>query len=125
MGHLLQRNFGDETEEISGKLISGVTGNATMETNKVLWDLAIKAETSPAVADTLRRYDDGQVLTALESTAAGRAFLTDLERFLAAYGHREIQMDIVYPTWGEVPRPSGFAARRPSTSGRQLMNDIH
>jgi pyruvate,water dikinase len=105
MGHLLKHYFGEETEEIRGKLISGVTGNATMETNKALWDLAQKAKSSPTVADTLQQHDDEQALTQLESSLAGRAFLAELERFLTAYGHREIRMDIVYPTWGEDPAP--------------------
>ena len=105
MGHLLKRYFGDETAEIRGRLISGVTGNATMETNKALWDLARAAKSSPRVADTLRQYDDEQVLAELESSDEGKAFLADMQRFLAVYGHREIRMDIVYPTWGEDPAP--------------------
>jgi phosphohistidine swiveling domain-containing protein len=105
LGALLEPYFGEETEEIRGKLISGVTGNATMETNKALWDLAQKAKSSPTVADTLRQYSDGEVRAQLESSLAGKAFLAELDRFLAVYGHREIRMDIVYPTWGEDPAP--------------------
>ncbi|MFQ5859489.1 MAG: PEP/pyruvate-binding domain-containing protein, partial [Anaerolineae bacterium] len=105
LGSLLERYFGDETEELRSKLISGVTGNVTMETNKALWDLAQIARASPAVSDLLRRYGEREVRTRLEQMPEGRAFLGELKRFLSEYGHREIRMDILYPTWGEDPTP--------------------
>ncbi len=105
LGSLLERHFGDETEELRSKLVSGVTGNVTMETNKALWDLAQVARTSPAVSDVLRRYGEREALAHLETTPEGRAFIARLEQFLEEYGHRETRMDILYPTWGEDPAP--------------------
>jgi phosphohistidine swiveling domain-containing protein len=105
LGTLLQRYFGEETVELTSKLISGVTGNVTMRTNKALWDLAQVAKASPTVSDLLRRYSEREVRTYLEQTSEGRAFLDELERFLSEYGHREIRLDILYPTWGEDPSP--------------------
>jgi pyruvate,water dikinase len=105
LGALLERYFGEETEAIRGKLISGVTGNATMETNTALWDLAQKAKASPAVSDLLRRYSEQEVQRHLERNPEGRAFLREMEQFLEVYGHREIRMDILFPTWGEDPTP--------------------
>jgi len=105
LGRLLERYFGEDTEELRGKLISGVTGNVTMEGNKALWDLAQVAKASPAVTDLLRRYSGREVRAQLEQTPEGRAFLDALEHFLSEYGHREIRMDILYPTWGEDPAP--------------------
>ena len=105
LGTLLQRYFGEDTEQLRGRLISGVTGNVTMETNKHLWDLAQVAKDSPTVTDVLRRYSEQEAMANLEQTAEGRDFLDALERFLSAYGHREIRMDIMYPTWGEDPAP--------------------
>ncbi len=105
LGRLLERYFGEEAEEISSKLISGVTGNVTMETNTALWDLAQVAKDSPTVSDLLRRYSEREVTEYLEQTPEGRAFLDELERFLSEYGHREISLDILYPTWVEDPSP--------------------
>jgi phosphohistidine swiveling domain-containing protein len=105
LGALLEPYFGEETEEIRGKLISGVTGNVTMETNKAIWDLAQQAKALPTVVDVLQRYSDGDVEAQLEQSPEGRTFLGALNRFLAAYGHREVRMDILYPTWGEDPAP--------------------
>ncbi|MBL7183958.1 MAG: hypothetical protein ISS50_05875 [Anaerolineae bacterium] len=105
LGRLLERYFGEEAEEISSKLISGVTGNVTMETNTALWDLAQVAKDSPTVSDLLRRYSEREVRAYLEQTPEARAFLDELERFLSRYGHREIRLDILYPTWVEDPSP--------------------
>jgi len=105
LGQLLKPYFEEGTHEMRIKLISGVTGNATMETNKALWDLAQKAKSSPTASELLRRYDDKEVRTHLEETPEGRTFLDELEQFLSEYGHREIRMDILYPTWGEDPSP--------------------
>jgi len=105
LGRLLEPYFEEGTQEMRIKLISGVTGNATMETNKALWDLAQKAKSSPTVSGLLRRCDEGEVRTVLEKAQEGRDFLNELERFLGEYGHREIRMDILYPTWVEDPSP--------------------
>jgi phosphohistidine swiveling domain-containing protein len=105
LGTLLEPYFEESTQELRVKLISGVTGNATMETNKALWDLGQKAKTCPEVSDLLRRYDEREVIAHLEETPDGRAFLEELELFLSEYGHREIRMDILYPTWAEDPAP--------------------
>jgi pyruvate,water dikinase len=105
LGDLLERYFEESTQELRVKLISGVTGNATMETNKALWDLGQKARSSSTVSDLLRRFDEREVVAQLEETADGRAFLQELSRFLSEYGHREIRMDIMYPTWVEDPAP--------------------
>jgi pyruvate,water dikinase len=105
LGRILEPYFGEETELIKSQLISGVTGNMTMETNQRLWDLARLAQAAPAVREILTTISADQVPPALEQIAEGPAFLTALERFLTVYGHREIRMDIVYPTWKEDPAP--------------------
>jgi phosphohistidine swiveling domain-containing protein len=105
LGSLLQRYFGEESEEVRSTLLSGVTGNVTMEGNKRIWDLAQLAKASPTVSAALRQYSSSEVRTQLEQTREGKDFLVALDRFLGEYGHREIRMDILYPTWGEDPAP--------------------
>jgi pyruvate,water dikinase len=105
LGRLLEPYFEESTQELRIKLISGVTGNATMNTNKALWDLGRKAKASPVVSEMLRRHDESEVTAYLEETPEGRDFLDEMERFLSEYGHREIRLDILYPTWGEDPAP--------------------
>jgi len=105
LGTLLERYYGDDTEQIRAKLISGVTGNVTMETNKRIWNLAQAAKQSAVVSDALRENATPGVRAELNQSGDGRAFLAQLDAFLEQYGHREVRMDILYPTWGEDPSP--------------------
>ena len=105
LGTFLEPSFGERTEELRAKLISGVTGNVTMETNKRLWDLAQTAKASPEVTRVLRETDEQEVGAALRDMPEAAPFREHLNTFLSEYGHREIRMDIYYPTWGEDPAP--------------------
>ncbi|MFC2046159.1 PEP/pyruvate-binding domain-containing protein [Chloroflexota bacterium] len=105
LGSLLDRYYGEDTEELRGKLISGVTGNVIMESNMYLWDLAQLAKAEPAVDDLLRRYKGADLIARLKQAPKAGPFVEALDRFLSEYGHREIRMDIIYPTWGEDSTP--------------------
>ncbi|MCH8876111.1 MAG: hypothetical protein IIA89_04730 [Chloroflexi bacterium] len=105
LGTFLEPNFGERTEELRAKLISGVTGNVTMEGNKRLWDLAMTAKASPEVSRILRGTDEHEIGAALEDLPEAVPFLEQMDTFRREYGHREIRMDILYPTWGEDPAP--------------------
>jgi phosphohistidine swiveling domain-containing protein len=104
LGTLLERYFGKESERVRAGLISGVTGNVTMEANKRIWDLAQIVKSSPNLSAILRT-NDRDVRQKLQEVPEGRAFLVELNGFLKEYGHREVRMDILYPTWGEDPSP--------------------
>ncbi|MEE9217028.1 MAG: PEP-utilizing enzyme, partial [Anaerolineales bacterium] len=105
LGTFLEPSFGERTEELRAKLISGVTGNVVMEGNKHLWDLAQAAKASPEVSRVLRETDEQEVGAALRDMPEAAPFREHLDTFLSEYGHREIRMDILYPTWGEDPAP--------------------
>ena len=105
MGTFLEPSFGERTEELKAKLVSGVTGNVTMETNKRLWDLAQTAKAAPEVSRILLETDEQEVGAALRDMLEAAPFREHLDTFLSEYGHREIRMDIYYPTWGEDPAP--------------------
>jgi rifampicin phosphotransferase len=116
LGSLLKPHYGQDVEELRARLISGVTGNVTMETNKRLWELAQVAKASPAVCLALRTHDwsrcgsllgqqPADVLAALDQEPDAQDFLAALHAFLDRYGHRDIRLDTLYPTWGEDPTP--------------------
>ncbi len=105
LGAVLQHDYQAETSEVVSRLISGVTGNVTMQTNQRLWDLAQVARSSPEVSALLRENSPAQAQNLLRSTRAGREFLRALDEFLLEFGHREVRMDILYPTWREDPAP--------------------
>lgn len=105
LGTLLDRYYGEESEQVRAKLISGVTGNVTMETNKKIWRLAQEAKQSASVRAILLRTTNQEVRAKLSQDGDGRIFLAELDAFLQQYGHREVRMDILYPTWSEDPAP--------------------
>jgi pyruvate,water dikinase len=90
---------------MQAKLITGISGNVTMETNIRLWDLAQVAKSLPVVSECIRKTSDQELIEMLEGTEEGREFLDALNVFLREYGHREVRFDIIYPTWGEDPTP--------------------
>lgn len=104
LGTLLEHEY-EDSAELRARLISGVTGNVTMETNKRMWELAQTAKRSPAVVAIFRQYPDSEIPGQLDKTPEAREFLDEFGRFLAEFGHREYKMDILYPTWGEDPAP--------------------
>jgi pyruvate,water dikinase len=96
---ILARYFGEEADERCAKLITGVTGNVTMETNKELWDLAQKAKKSPVIRNWLNKENEAEFQILLASSPEGQSFQEELDKFLKNYGHREVRLDILYPTW--------------------------
>lgn len=94
-----------DPDRVRGQLMSGVTGNLTMQTNNALWQLAQVARRLPGVVEAVTDGPDEALLERVRAAPDGPAFNAALDDFLAEYGHREIRMDIAYPTWIEDPVP--------------------
>ena len=77
----------------------------TFEVGRDLWRLSRIALTSPEVAAVLETEAAVDIPAALEKLPAGRAFLTELDRHLAAYGHRTATWNLASPSFIEDPRP--------------------
>jgi pyruvate,water dikinase len=76
-----------------------------METNKKIWRLAQEAKASPRVRALLSGRQGAGWREKLSADGEGRIFLAALDAFLEQYGHREVRMDILYPTWSQDPAP--------------------
>ncbi|MBI3287471.1 MAG: hypothetical protein HYZ68_05425, partial [Chloroflexi bacterium] len=114
LGRILRAYFGSEAEALHAQLISGVAGNMTVKTNKGLWDLAAQVRRSPALRRLFQTTPAEDLLSALRTNREPEVheFMGALDRFLKEYGHREIRIDIVYPTWKEDATPVfGFIQR--------------
>ncbi len=105
LGSFLERFAGEDTEMLRARLISGVDGNMTMETNLRLWDLAEAAKREPEVVQALKRGSTPSSATTFAELPDDSQFAVEFDKFLQTYGHREIRMDIMYPTWVEDPTP--------------------
>ena len=78
--------------------------NKTMEGDRALWRLSRFARTTPEVHAILSGHTPGEVISALEKSAASRQFLADLRAWLAYYGQRlNSAFALGEPSWIEDP----------------------
>jgi phosphohistidine swiveling domain-containing protein len=81
--------------------------NKTMEGDRALWRLSRVALATPEVRAILSGHAAGDVIPALEKSAASQRFLADLRAWLAQYGQR---LNSVFalgePSWIEDPTPT-------------------
>ncbi|MDX6378968.1 MAG: rifampicin phosphotransferase [Gaiellaceae bacterium] len=104
-----------EFEELYRELFAGEQFDAyrllhgfqskTFEVGRDLWRLSRIALAAPDVAHVLEAEAAAGVIPRLESIPAAHAFLTELRRHLAAYGHRTATWGLASPTFIEDPAP--------------------
>jgi phosphohistidine swiveling domain-containing protein len=81
--------------------------NKTMEGDRALWSLSRAARSTPDVRDILSQHAAGEVIPALEKSAASQQFLADLRKWLAYYGQRlNSVFALDQPSWIEDPAPA-------------------
>ena len=81
--------------------------NKTMEGDRALWRLSRLARSIPEVREILSKHAAGDVLPALEKSAASQPFLADLHKWLAYYGQRlNSVFALDQPSWIEDPTPA-------------------
>jgi phosphohistidine swiveling domain-containing protein len=96
--------FGSEGAFEAFRLLQGLD-NKTVETGRMLWRLSRKALEMPEVRKVLEESAAADVVPALEGSAEGREFLTELGTYLDEYGHRGDKWGVSFPTWAENPTP--------------------
>ncbi len=80
--------------------------NKTVEGDRALWRLSRAARATPEVRAILTGHAASEVIPALEKSAAGQQFLTDLRAWLARYGQRlNSNFALGEPSWIEDPTP--------------------
>lgn len=102
-------------EELYCELFEGATtldalrltqgfNNKTMEGDRALWRLSRLARTTPEAGAILSGHTAGEVIPALEKSAASQQFLADLHAWLAQYGQRlNSAFALGEPSWIEDP----------------------
>lgn len=81
--------------------------NKTMEGDRALWRLSRAARSIPEVSEILSKHAAGEVIPALEKSAASQQFLADLHKWLAYYGQRlNSVFALDQPSWIEDPTPA-------------------
>jgi pyruvate,water dikinase len=93
----------DDDGTIYSSLVGGIQSKTTEE-NVALWTLSRSFACSPALLDLLRTTADADLLDALGGTDEGRAFRTELDAFIEAYGHRGgAERDAFHRRWRDNP----------------------
>lgn len=77
--------------------------NKTTVSNRALWQLSRTALTYPTVKQVLAEQSAEHVVTALQQSADGEAFLQAMTAYLQSYGYRNDQLSLSAPTWIEEP----------------------
>ena len=86
-----------------GTLLSGAESE-TIAANHALEGLAAYVRSDDRLTAIFAGYEPDRLLSVLEATDTGRAFLGEFERFLQHYGHREVVISTaLQPTWQDAP----------------------
>jgi pyruvate,water dikinase len=86
------------------KVISGLKGNKTIETNIALNRLANVARADPYVKGKVLGLRSVDVLVQMRSDPLLSTYTKEFHSFLKEYGHRSHTREIYFPRWGEDPR---------------------
>jgi phosphohistidine swiveling domain-containing protein/tetratricopeptide (TPR) repeat protein len=97
--------FGSEQALESYRLTQGFA-NKTTEIGRAFWKLSRKALASPSVANIVTERDLADIIAALGASDEGRAFLQELDAFLAVNGQRGGSMGVSFTSWIEDPTPA-------------------
>jgi pyruvate,water dikinase len=89
----------DRTGVLYSKVISGLKGNKTIETNIALAKLADEARNDDYVKGRLMELPSRVFLREMRSESALSAFNAAFNRFLGAYGQRSHTREIYFPRW--------------------------
>lgn len=92
--------LGDADGSLVLTLLSGLSGNVTVQTNHDLWLIAEFVRASPDVASGLA---SGLSVGDLTKLPGGGEFSRRLTTFLDAYGHRSPRYELRQPAWREDP----------------------
>lgn len=100
----LQDWLGDDKGVLYSKVISGLKGNKTIETNIALNRLANVARADPYVKGKVLGLSSAEVLVQMRSDALLSTYAQEFQSFLKEYGHRSHTREVYFPRWGEDPR---------------------
>jgi len=104
MKRWLQDWLGDDKGVLYSKVISGLKGNKTIETNMALNRLSDAARSDEYVKDRVLHLSSQDIVAQLRSDPRLSKYAMELDSFLKEYGHRSHTRELYFPRWGEDPR---------------------
>lgn len=104
MKRWLQDWIGDDKGVLYSRVISGLKGNKTIETNIALNRLANAARGDEYVRNKVLGLSSADVLAQMRSDEKFSAYAKEFHSFLKEFGHRSHTREVYFPRWGEDPR---------------------
>lgn len=95
----LENWLDDKNGELYSKIISGLPGNKTVETNIAIARLASLAQQHPTIKASLQKDKPKTFLTKLKHNTSWQDYNTAYQEFLKNYGHRCHTREVYYPCW--------------------------
>ena len=93
----------DRSGVLYSKVISGLKGNRTIETNIALAKLADKVRADPAVLAKLNSLSSAEFDRQCASAQELTGFNGSLQEFMRQYGQRSHTREFFFPRWGDDP----------------------
>jgi rifampicin phosphotransferase len=99
----LTKWVGDGDGVLYSRIVSGLRGNRTIETNIEIYRLAQLVRNDPGLMDGISRLTTDAFLERMREDGSMSGFKVAFEQFLRSYGHRSHTREIYYPRWAEEP----------------------
>ncbi|PJN89459.1 PEP/pyruvate-binding domain-containing protein [Bacillus sp. mrc49] len=98
---MFQRLLGSEPSRDLYQSMAGIM-NKSLESDRLLWQLSMKARKEPQLLHVIMNSDEGNVSEALSTFGKGKDFLDRVEKFVHEYGYRCLKShDFMGETWVE------------------------
>ena len=97
----LEKWLDDADGSIYSKLISGIPGNKTVETNIAIAKLAQHAQQNDTIKKSLMNDHAKEFLLKLSKNKTWQPFKEHYQQFMKKYGHRCHTREVYYPCWIE------------------------
>ncbi|MBW1799864.1 MAG: hypothetical protein JRJ85_03960 [Deltaproteobacteria bacterium] len=106
LNKILRRWLPDIREDAEDLLCSGSEGVLSADMGRGIWSLAQEAKRHRPVRELLEKHKPDKVLAALQGEPEAKAFVEQLDRFLARHGHRALkEFELQSVRWEEDPAP--------------------
>jgi rifampicin phosphotransferase len=99
----LENWLDDSNGVLYSKLISGIPGNKTVETNIAIAKLALHAQKNTEIKKSLQQDTADLFLQKLKQNTTWESFKIHFDQFMLGYGHRCHTREVYYPCWIENP----------------------
>ncbi len=100
----LENWLDDSNAVLYSKLISGIPGNKTVETNIAIAKLASHAQKNTEIKKSLENDTEELFLQKLTQNNTWKPFKEQYDQFMKDYGHRCHTREVYYPCWIENPK---------------------